>query len=94
MSKVLVLLKHSLQSLILLLLTTHMHNNKIIRFVVWICSKFSKIEIEQIISELTKILSNQNPEIKPKDSVKQELPNYQKFDVDPKPPIKAVKKNS
>jgi hypothetical protein len=30
--------------------------------------------------------------VKPKDSFKQEHPNYQKFDVDPKPPIKAVKK--
>jgi hypothetical protein len=69
-----------------------MHNNKIIRFVIWICSKFNKIEIEQIVLELGKILSNQNPEIKPKDSFKQDHPNYQKFDVDPKPPIKAVKK--
>jgi hypothetical protein len=64
-----------------------MHNNKIIRFVIWICSKFSKIEIEQIISELLKILSNQNPEIKPKDSFKQEHPNYRNFYVDPNPPL-------
>lgn len=64
-----------------------MHNNKIIRFVIWICSKFSKIEIEQIISELLKILSNQNPEIKPKDSFKEEHPNYRNFFVDPNPPL-------
>ena len=67
-------------------------HNKIMRFVVWLCSKFTKIELEQIISELHKILSNQNPEVKPKDSFKQEHPNYQKFVVDPKPPIKIDKK--
>lgn len=64
-----------------------MHNNKIIRFVIWICSKFTKIEIEQIISELLKILSNKNPEIKPKDSFKQDHPNYRNFYVDPNPPL-------
>jgi len=66
--------------------------NKIIRFVIWICSKFSKIEIEQIISELNKILSNHNPEIKPKDSFKEEYPNYRNFTVDPTPPIINKKK--
>jgi hypothetical protein len=64
-----------------------MHQNKIIRFVIWICSKFTKIEIEHIVLELTKILSNQNPEIKPKDNFKQEHPNYRKFHVDPKIPL-------
>ena len=62
-------------------------HNKILRFVVWICSKFTRIEIEQIIAELTRILSNQNPEIKPKDSFKQEHPNYRNFIVDPNPPL-------
>jgi hypothetical protein len=65
-----------------------MQQNKIIRFVIWICSKFSKLEIEQIILELNKILSNKNPEIKPKDSFKEEHPNYHNFNVDPKPPLK------
>ena len=62
-------------------------HNKILRFVVWICSKFTKIEIELIVQELTKILSNQNPEIKPKDNFKQEHPNYRNFYVDPKLPL-------
>jgi hypothetical protein len=70
--------------------------NKIIRFVIWICSKFSKLEIEQIVSELSKILSNQNPEIKPKDAFKQEHPNYRTFTVDSTPPLtsKPDKKKS
>jgi len=67
-----------------------MHNNKIIRFVIWICSKFTKLEIEHIVLELTKILSNQNPEIKPKDSFKEEHPNYKKFYVDPKTPLTNI----
>jgi hypothetical protein len=62
-------------------------HNKILRFVVWICSKFTRIEIEQIISELLNILSNKNPEIKPKDSFKQDHPNYRNFHVDPNPPL-------
>lgn len=62
-------------------------HNKIIRFVVWICSKFTRIEIEQIISELLKILSDKNPIIKPKDSFKEEHPNYRNFYVDPNPPL-------
>lgn len=62
-------------------------HNKILRFVVWICSKFTKIEIEQIIQELINILSNQNTDIKPKDSFKQEHPNYRNFYVDPNPPL-------
>ncbi len=62
-------------------------HNKILRFVVWICSKFTKIEIEQIIAELLKILSNKNPNVKPKDSFKQEYPNYRNFFVDPNPPL-------
>ena len=69
-----------------------MQQNKILHFVIWICSKFSKLEIEQIVTELNKILSNQNPEIKPKDSFKQEHPNYQKFIADPEPPLKNFKK--
>ena len=64
-----------------------MHKNKIIRFVIWICSKFTRLEIEHIVLELTKILSNQNPEIKPKDNFKVEHPNYRKFYVDPETPL-------
>jgi len=62
-------------------------HNKILHFVVWICSKFTRIEIEQIISELLKILSNKNPIIKPKDNFKEEYPNYRNFYIDPNPPL-------
>ena len=60
---------------------------KIDRFVIWICSKFTRSEIELIIKGLSDVLSNRNPDVKPKDDFKQKHPNYQNFFVDPNPPI-------
>ena len=67
-------------------------NNKIVRFVLWICSKFNLNEIERIVIELTKVLANQKPEIKIKDSFKEDHPNYRDFNVDPIPPRKKKRK--
>ena len=64
-----------------------MSMNRISRFVIWICSKFTRAEIEQIIYGLSQILKNQNPEVKPKDDFKEKHPNYRKFYSDPKPPL-------
>ena len=61
--------------------------SKIARFVIWICSKFTRIEIEQIIAGLFDVLNNRNPEVKPKDDFKEKHPNYRKFSVDPLPPF-------
>ena len=41
--------------------------SKIARFIIWICSKFTKSEIEQIINGLVDVIQNRNPELKPKD---------------------------
>jgi len=68
--------------------------NKINRFIIWICSKFTRDEIEQIIQGLTDILSNRNPEVKPKDDFKERHPNYRNFYVDPNPPLPADSKPS
>lgn len=59
---------------------------KISRFAIWICSKFTKSEIELLVKELSDILNNKNPEIKPKDDFKEKHPNYRNFYSDPKPP--------
>ena len=67
---------------------------KMARFAVWICSKFNKSEIEFLVKELTDILKNRNPEVKPKDDFKENYPNYRKFYADPKPPLPAKKKFS
>lgn len=66
--------------------------HKIYRFAIWICSKFTKSEIESLVKELTDILKNRNPEVKPKDDFKEKYPNYQNFYSDPKPPLTAKKK--
>ncbi len=57
------------------------------RFVIWICSKFTRKEIEQIIQGLLDVLKNRNPDIKPKDDFKEKHPNYRNFFVDPKAPL-------
>lgn len=61
--------------------------SKVARFVIWICSKFTKPEIEQILVGLSDVLSNRNPEVKPKDDFQEKYPNYRNFSVDPKPPL-------
>jgi hypothetical protein len=47
--------------------------DKISRFVIWICSKFNRDEIEKIVSGLLEILANRHPEIKPKDDFKKNI---------------------
>lgn len=61
--------------------------SKTARFVIWICSKFNRDEILQIINGLLDVLNNRNPEVKPKDDFKEKHPNYRKFSVDPLPPL-------
>ena len=61
--------------------------SKTARFVVWICSKFTKTEIEQIVVGLSDVLENRNPEVKPKDDFKEKHPNYRNFSVDSLPPL-------
>lgn len=60
---------------------------KISRFAVWICSKFTKTEIEFLVKELSDILKNKNPEVKPKDDFKEKHPNYRNYYSDPKSPL-------
>lgn len=72
-----------------------MSMSKIARFVIWICSRFTKAEIEQIIVGLSDVLLDRNPDVKPKDGFKEKHPNYREFTVDPLPPLTeppAVKK--
>ncbi len=57
------------------------------RFVIWICSKFTKEQIEFIVKELADILKNRHPSIKPRDDFQEKHPNYRKFFVDSTPPL-------
>ena len=62
------------------------------RVVVWICKRFNREQITLIIEELKKVLKDPDSEIQPKDSFKEDNPNYRKFDVDPNPPLKELPK--
>jgi hypothetical protein len=62
-------------------------SSRIARFIIWICSKFTRIEIEQIVTGLSDVLQNRDPEVKPKDDFKEKHPNYRQFAVDPLPPL-------
>jgi hypothetical protein len=44
------------------------------RFVIWICKKFDREQISRIVKELQDILDNRNPEVKPKDDFKKNIP--------------------
>jgi putative transposase len=61
--------------------------SQIARFVIWICSKFTKKEIEQIVAGLIEVLQNRNPEVKPKDDFQEKHPHYRDFSVDPLAPL-------
>lgn len=47
--------------------------DQISRFVIWICQKFDRSQIERIVKELQNILSNNNPDVKPKDDFKKNI---------------------
>ncbi|MDI6736768.1 MAG: DDE-type integrase/transposase/recombinase [bacterium] len=67
---------------------------KVDRFIIWICSKFTSSEIEQIIQGLSDILADRNPDVKPKDDFKQKHPNYRNFFVDPESPLTTPPKST
>jgi len=58
---------------------------KTAHFVIWICSKFTREEIEEIIRGLLDVLANRNPEVKPKDDFKEKPVNLSK-----NPSLKAL----
>jgi len=60
---------------------------RVSRFVIWICSRFTREQIEFIVKELSTILKSRNPSVKPKDDFKEKHPNYRKFIVDSTPPL-------
>ena len=64
-----------------------MSKSKIVSFVVWICRKFSREEIEKIIVELKIVLEDPNADVKPKDQFKEDHPNYRNFRPDPIEPL-------
>lgn len=60
---------------------------KITRFVLWLCKKFSRAELEDLIAQLQQILSQREPEILPRDDFREQHPHYRNFYVDPQAPL-------
>lgn len=69
--------------------------NQISRFVIWICSRFNREQIEMIVKELSTVLKNSSGfPSKPKNAFKEQHPRYRDFYVDKTPPLTDnVKKN-
>jgi hypothetical protein len=70
--------------------------NQISRFVIWICARFNREQIELIVKELSSILKcKKDFPTRPKDAFKEQYPNYREFTVDQTPPLTepAKKKN-
>lgn len=62
--------------------------NQISRFVIWICSRFNREQIEMIVKELSTVLKNRSSfPSKPKSAFKEQHPHYRNFYVDKTPPL-------
>ena len=64
--------------------------NQIQRLIVWICQRFSRDQILEIVDELTKILHDKHSKLQPKDEFKDQHPNYRDFSTDPLAPLDAA----
>jgi len=64
--------------------------NQIQRLIVWICKRFNREQILNLVDELTKIVHNKHPELRPKDEFKEKHPNYRYFSTDPLAPLDAA----
>ena len=70
--------------------------DQISRFIVWLCSKFSREQLEFINNELSDILQGRKDfPVNPKDAFREKHPNYRDFHVDQTPPLteQGKKKN-
>ena len=64
---------------------------KVQRFVIWICRRFNREQILNIIDELITVLNDQNSDIKIKDDFKEKHPGYRNFSASPLAPLDAAK---
>ncbi len=60
---------------------------KIARLILWLCRKFSRQELQELIEQLQPILAGREPEIQPRDDFRQQHPHYRAFYVDPLAPL-------
>lgn len=62
----------------------------ILSLIKWLCRKFTRDQLLEIIDELIKVLNNEYDNIKPKDNFKEKHPNYRDFNTDPLMPLDAA----
>ncbi len=60
---------------------------KVQSFVIWICKKFNREQILNIVEELVLVLADKNPDLKPRDDFKEKHPQYRDFGTDPLAPL-------
>ena len=52
-----------------------------------ICKHYNREQIISIVEELINVLEDKNPDLKPKDHLKEKHPRYRDFKVDPLAPL-------
>ena len=60
------------------------------KLIIWLCKKFDRDELLELIHEINLILKDKYSDIKPRDDFKEKHPNYRNFKVDPLAPLQAV----
>lgn len=56
------------------------------RFVIWIYSKFTRQETDEIIQDISRSMAKRGRCVRTKDDSEEKHPNYRNFFVDPEPP--------
>ena len=69
--------------------------DQISRFIVWLCSKFNREQLEFINKEFSDMLQGRKEfPVNPKDAFREKHPNYRDFHTDSTPPLtEPAKKN-
>ena len=60
---------------------------KITRLVLWLCRKFTRQELQDLIAQLQQVLAGREPEVHPREDFRQQHPHYRDFYVDPQAPL-------
>jgi transposase-like protein len=60
---------------------------KITRLVLWLCKKFTRQDLEDLVAQLQQVLAGREPELQPRDDFRQQHPHYRDFYVDPQAPL-------
>ena len=57
------------------------------RLVLWLCRKFTRQDLQDLVEQRQEILAGRQPEPQPRDDFRQQHPHYRDFYVDPRAPL-------